>query len=459
MKIKQLRQQRAALVESVDKIFAAAKAEERATLNDEERASLDTAEGQIATLDGQIDFEERAERAALRKKNLDEPMRPVVPPGAAFDVASPVSEETRLLAVQAYFRTHSTRRSSLRLTSKHQEACAAVGIDPTDNDLVLNLLPTSGFNVVQEGYRAGTKAESRLRASNAFRGISGALTTHTAVSGGSIMTPESMLNRFEVNMLAFGGMLQVSEIVRSMGREPMRWPAGDDTSNSGERLGESTAVSNADPTFSQMVLNLYKYGSKAIYVPYELLDGSAFDLANLLADWMSERIARKMNSDFTVATGASSPYGIVNRATTFSAASATAISWADIGNLIASVDPAYRAGASFMFHDSIRNDIQNILDGDGHPMWLQGPNGTEPALLRGYPWTVNQAMASSASSGAKTILFGQLGKYKIRMHNQLRIRRLTEVAALSDQDVFVAFLEGDGNLLNAGTAPVKVLTH
>jgi len=229
--------------------------------------------------------------------------------------------------------------------------------------------------------------------------------------------------------------------------------------DTGERIGESTAVTNADPAFAKKIWNLYKYSSKAIYVPFELLDGSAFDLAGVLGDMMGERIARRQNTDYTTGTGASQPNGIVTAATTFSAASATAISWADIGGLITAVDPAYRAGASFMFHDSIRNDIVNILDGDGHAMWLQGPNGTEPALLRGYPWSVNQAMASSATSGAKTILFGQLNKYKIREHTQIRVRRLTELAALSDQEIFVAFAEGDGNLLTAGTAPVKVLTH
>ena len=41
----------------------------------------------------------------------------------------------------------------------------------------------------------------------------------------------------------------------------------------------------------------------------------------------------------------------------------------------------------------------------------------------------------------------------------IRMVRLTERFADSDQVGFIAFLRSDGNLLNAGVAPVKVLQH
>ena len=125
--------------------------------------------------------------------------------------------------------------------------------------------------------------------------------------------------------------------------------------------------------------------------------------------------------------------------------------------MIHSVDPAYRQGAAWMFHDNIMLHLRKLLDGIGRPLWADGPNGTLPPTLKGYPYFINQDMQSSVATGTKTVLFGQLSKYKIRQVNNVRFFRLTERYRDNDQDGFGAFIESDGNLLTAGTAPVKHL--
>jgi hypothetical protein len=50
-----------------------------------------------------------------------------------------------------------------------------------------------------------------------------------------------------------------------------------------------------------------------------------------------------------------------------------------------------------------------------------------------------------------------LSKYYIRRVNEVRIYRLEERYRDNDQDGFVAFVREDGNLMDAGTAPVKYL--
>jgi HK97 family phage major capsid protein len=57
------------------------------------------------------------------------------------------------------------------------------------------------------------------------------------------------------------------------------------------------------------------------------------------------------------------------------------------------------------------------------------------------------------------MLFGNLKKYKVRQVREIRMYRLQERYRDNDQDGFVAFGRQDGNLLDAGTAPVKKLTQ
>ena len=82
---------------------------------------------------------------------------------------------------------------------------------------------------------------------------------------------------------------------------------------------------------------------------------------------------------------------------------------------------------------------------------------TAPATIWGVPYIVNQHMASAFTTGQKLLAAGAFGKYKIRDVQSIRIRRLVERFGDNDQEGFVAFLRSDGNLLDAGVAPVKYL--
>jgi len=111
-----------------------------------------------------------------------------------------------------------------------------------------------------------------------------------------------------------------------------------------------------------------------------------------------------------------------------------------------------------MMSDDIRLAIKRLVDGQGRQQW----NDSE-TTLKGYPVYVNEHMASAPVSGAKTILFGNLKKYKVRMHHIVRVVHLAQRYRLSDLDGFVAYIEADGGLLDAAASdslkPIKVLTH
>jgi HK97 family phage major capsid protein len=108
--------------------------------------------------------------------------------------------------------------------------------------------------------------------------------------------------------------------------------------------------------------------------------------------------------------------------------------------------------------------LSKLKDGNGKPIWdnsNQGVLGANSLTIAGrqYPFTINQSMASAVATGNKTVLFGDFSKYKIRDVASVRLRRLVERYADSDQEGFVAFARADGNLLDAGTHPVASLAQ
>lgn len=386
---------------------------------------------------------------------------------AGGDGSPAVNDATRATAIQAWFAAHSSQPDRFRMTEQQHAACKAAGLNPESRDwgrpgaeLVIRLHDTASIRGVQDAWSSSSRAFARANALRASQQYGAALSSVNGQTGGTLVAPEVMTSEVEINMLAYGGILQAADIMRTAGRERVRWPTIDDTGNTGRRLDESKpTTSTAQPTTSAIYWDVYKYTSDAILVPYELLVGTPFNLVAILGAMLGERIGRKLAVDLTTGTGNSQPKGLITAATSYSAASATAISWADLDNLIAAVDPSQRMGAAFMFHDAIRNNLRQLKDGIGRPLWLEGPNSTEPGALKGYPWYINQAMDSTVASGKKTIVFGNLKKYKVRQVSEIRIYRLVERYRENDQDAFLAFAEADGNLLDAGTAPVKYLSH
>jgi HK97 family phage major capsid protein len=213
-----------------------------------------------------------------------------------------------------------------------------------------------------------------------------------------------------------------------------------------------------DPTFGQVYWDAYDYTSDAVLVPYRLMQDSVFDIGTILGGMLGERLGRKVCQDDTTGSGANQPKGIVTAATLgVTTAGATAITFDEVLDLIFSVDPSHRANGRFMFHDLVLSTLRKLKDGQGKYLWEPSTQSGIPDRLWGYPYTINMEMSSTVAATDKTMLFGDLRKYKVRQVADVRFYRLTERYRDNDQDGFVAFSRQDGNLLTAGTAPVKYL--
>jgi HK97 family phage major capsid protein len=356
-----------------------------------------------------------------------------------------ITEETRCLALQAWMRQTTGRE----LRKEHVKAVEACGLKKAmqHRQIDLNILDTRSLRQ----FRRTADAELRALAVNAN------------VAGGYTV-PEGFVNNLEIALLAYAQVRQWAEVIRTSSGQDLPWPTVNDVTNLGARVQENATIAStgADPTFGQVVFHAYKYTSKIVLVPVELLEDSAFDLAQTLGELLGIRIGRIQANEFTTGTGASQPVGYVTGAVSGqTAASSTAIAADDLYKLKHSVDPAYRAqpGVGWTFHDQILLAIKLLKDGTGRYLWQPGLAVNAPSTIDGDPYYINQSMVSAIASGNKTVVYGALRKFKIRDVSAIRMRRLVERYADSDQEAFVMFMRSDAVLVDAGTHPLKYLVH
>lgn len=362
--------------------------------------------------------------------------------------------EQQMLAIRGWLKVSASQSPS----EAERKAARSLKVALSGQAMPIDLLPTQKFRDVQgAGYYANGRYQNTL-------------TTLTGSSGGFTIG-EVFLRDLESAMLYYGPMLQSSQVIRTESGEDMHWPTAIDTSNTGVMLGESTIITNADPTFGRTTWRAFKFTSKQILIPIELLEDTIINLESELSRMLGERLGRIMNTKFTVGVGGIEPRGIITAASLgVTAASATAITFDEIISLEHSIDISRRSrpGVGYMFHDNILLAIRKLKDGDSRYLWQAGaaPGGGESVTggragvadtLNARPFWVNNDMASAITTTQKTILFGELTQYKVRQVRDTRLIRLNERYADYDQVAFQAFTRCDGNLLNAGDNPVKYL--
>lgn len=398
---------------------------------DKYKAELDTAE--------HTEREERADEIKNYLESANDPnglTRQSTPkPDNATERTGAPTEEDRNLAMQGWMRA----KTEGGLEERHLEACRRVGVNPGQRALNIGLMDQRSLAELH------SLVEQR------------ALTTQTGASGGFTI-PQGFVPQIEVALKKYGGPRQVATVFRTLTGNDLPWPTSDDTSNEGELVGENTPATEQDVVFGQITFNAYKFSSKMIKVPYELLQDSAFDLASWLAARLGERIGRITAKHFTIGTGVDQPNGLVTASTLgVTAAGAAAIASDELIDLQHSIDPACRMDAGFMFNDDTLKAIRKLKDGDGNYLLSLGNFQTGlPANVLGDPYTVNQNMPAM-TTGLKSVLYGDFTKYQIRDVANLRFVRADERYVESDQVAFIAWFRTDGDLVDAGTNPVKHL--
>lgn len=363
-------------------------------------------------------------------------------------------EERRSLALAGFCRM----QMGHMVTDDHIAAMGECRMQPHMRELRFGHPDTKELRALQSEWNARSPATANLVDSIIeSRALSG-----TTLGIGGVLIPDSFIRRLEINMFAWGGMLAAGTIITTATGEEMTLPTMDDSANTGRRIGETPTVATTgkDPAFGGVTWSSFGYTTDAVLVPYNFLEDSFTDLGALLAEAFGIRNGRKMNLDFTTGADASGPAGLLTKAALgITTANAASIIYDDVVQLRFSVDPAYRAGGSYMCHDTIMMALRLVKDTTNVPLWCSGVQLGGPDTIDGYKAYVNMDMASTIAAGNKTMTFGQHGKYKIRKVGARRFYRLQELYRANDQDGFILFERADGNLetASATNTPVKYM--
>jgi HK97 family phage major capsid protein len=449
MTTKELREKRVRLAEEANQILKKAHDDKREILTAEEDQKWQALHDDIDKLKRHIDMQERQE--AL-EQSLADPQARVTEP------SQPRSDDSRD-ARAAMSRLQRGQEDSIRglrawllapaagvqLTPEDRSAAERVGIALGARSLNLNF-----STLPMRSLHAGRDWEYR------------ALSVGTGSAGG-FNVPDELMRELERALLAFGGMRERCRVIRTETGADLPWPTTNDTAQKGQIIAENAQANEQDVAFAQLVLNSFLYSSKIVRVSVQLLQDNAVNVPSLLGELLGERIGRILNEHFTTGTGTGQPNGIITAAPTgFTApngdSQTTTWKYSSIVELEHSVDPAYRRGASFMMADSSLKKTKLIVDTTGRPLWAASIATGAPDTLMGYPIVINQDVAAMAIS-AKSVVFGDLSKYLIRDVLGVQLIRLDERYAEFHQAAFLAFSRHDGDLLNAGTNPVKLFVN
>lgn len=312
--------------------------------------------------------------------------------------------------------------------------------------------------MLKGGLSALTTEQRQAMAARQNPDIQAAMSTTTGSEGGYTVATEFSRQLIEA-LKATGSVRSVASNIRTSTGAQMLFPTTDATAEEGELLAQNTTAAVLETTFGQASLDVYKYSSKSIALPFELLQDSMFDIEAYIQNLLRLRLGRIQDRHHVLGTGSSQPRGVVTASTvgkTGTTGQTTSVIYDDLVDLEHSIDPAYRANCRYMMNDSTLKALRKIKDSQNRPIFVPGyetgnPGGAPDRLL-GREIVINQYMAAMAAN-AKSILFGDFSKFLIRDVMDVTLFRMTDSAfTLKGQVGFVAFCRSGANMVDNGGA-------
>lgn len=217
-----------------------------------------------------------------------------------------------------------------------------------------------------------------------------------------------------------------------------------------KRITVGAANDEGTAAFEGVEIKAYDYRLPVIPISITLLEGSDADIQAAVVALLTEHIARGLSNLATVGgTVSDGVQALVPKVITTTAASATAITYDDLIDLVAKVKSPHNAKgvASFMMNSATRAALMKVLDGDGRHIFAEAVREGEPDRLFGRPVHIDDNMPDIAAGGVP-IIFGDLKKYVLRIVQGVRIRIYQEEKFYKDNCIGVqAFVSADGELI------------
>jgi len=283
----------------------------------------------------------------------------------------------------------------------------------------------------------------RAIASGEIRGHEFAREVRAALVPSANTVGQSFYNRvFEIAQLV-GPMLQTSEVFNTASGETLVIPTVTATSTSGS-VAAGSAISESNPTFSSISLGAEKYGA-LVSVASELVSDAGFDITGYIAQELGTSLGLQTNSVLTAKLVAAA--GSVVTGGTGVAGAAT---YENLVDLVYGIADGARVlpGLGFQMSKTGIAAARKLKDGNGSYIWLDNAVNGQPAQLLGYSVYENPAVPAVAT-GAKSVLFGHLPSFKVRVAGGVRVDQSADYAFNTDVVTYRGLTRIDGGLTHA----------
>ena len=261
--------------------------------------------------------------------------------------------------------------------------------------------------------------------------------------------PKSFFDEvFDVARLV-GPMLDVGQRINTASGEDITLPTLTAYSSATLKAAGS-AIDESEPTYSSITLGAYKYGL-LIPVANELITDAGFDITSHLAEQAGNGLGFAVNAALTTGTGSDQPRGVVTAAGSGITGGTGVTGGFTADNLIDlqySLDGAARRlpGVAYMAAGSTIGAMRKLRDGDG--TFLYQVNVGQPDTFAGYSVVENPAMAA-VGTAAKSIIFGHMPSFKVRVAGGIQVATSTDYAFNTDTTTYRVMMRVDGDLTHA----------
>ena len=160
-----------------------------------------------------------------------------------------------------------------------QEANAKLA-EQTRTDDVADAADRKAHNTGDKGlgiYAKWLKGGDKALNADDWAHIQNTMSTTTGSEGGFTVDSEVASTVLDA-LKAFGGMRGVSTVIQTSGVGAMSFPTSDGTNEEGEIIAENQSATDEDVSFGTISLPVYKFSSKVVVVPFELLQDSNVDI-------------------------------------------------------------------------------------------------------------------------------------------------------------------------------------
>ena len=283
-----------------------------------------------------------------------------------------------------------------------------------------------------------------------------ALSKGTASAGGNTV-PVTFIGRLLEHMIETATLLRAgATTITTASGENMDMPVTL-THGTAALVAEAGTIAQADPTFGKRTLGSFKYG-ELILVPNELLTDTAVDLDGYLARMAGRAVGNALGAHLITGTGSGQPTGLFT-STTLGATSPTGTTGAPnfdtMIDLLYSVTGPYRNSpdAAWLIKDTTAGGLRKLKDSSGRYLWEPSVVPGTPDTILGHPVLTDPNVAATALN-AKSVAFGDLSAYMVRLVNSIRFERSDDFKFDADVVAFRCLIRGDGLLLDQ-TGAVK----